>query len=74
MRTAQRHQPVAPPVLPADGPDRERAFWRLSPAERVAAMRAGELTLAECSRWAARAPHEVPITNGEFDYIAARLE
>ena len=34
-------------------------------------MRAGELTLKECCQWAAHAPHEVPIVNGEFEFIAA---
>ena len=34
-------------------------------------MRAGELTLKECCQWAARAPREVPIVNGEFAFIAA---
>jgi hypothetical protein len=46
-------------------------FWCLSPAERVALMRCGELTLGECCRWAARAPHEVPVLDGEFEFIAA---
>lgn len=34
-------------------------------------MRAGELTITECCQWAARAPHEVPLVNGEFVFIAA---
>jgi len=34
-------------------------------------MRAGELTLKECCAWAARASHEVPIVNDEFEFIAA---
>lgn len=46
-------------------------FWRMSTLERIALMRSGELTLAECCRWAARAPHEVPVLNGEFEFIAA---
>ncbi len=58
-------------ALPATGQERQRTFWRLSPSERVALMRAGELTIAECCRWAARAAHEVPIVNGEFEFIAA---
>jgi hypothetical protein len=52
-------------------PDEVHTFWRSSPRIRLQMMRAGQLTLAECSRWAARAPHEVPIVNGEFEYIAA---
>jgi hypothetical protein len=58
-------------VLPDDPAGREAAFWRMSPAERVATMRRGELTDKECLKWAARAPHEVPILNGEFEFIAA---
>jgi hypothetical protein len=58
-------------ALPATDHERRQAFWRLSAHERVALMRAGELTIAECCRWAARAPHEVPIVNGEFEFIAA---
>lgn len=52
-------------------PAEVHVFWRSSPSVRVRMMRAGDLTLAECSRWAARAPHEVPLVNGEFEYIAA---
>jgi hypothetical protein len=58
-------------AFPASGRERQEMFWRLSPAERVALMRAGQLTLKECCRWAARAPHEVPIVDGEFEFIAA---
>jgi hypothetical protein len=58
-------------ALPASPQERRAMFWRLSPAERVALMRAGQLTLKECCRWAARAPHEIPIVDGEFEFIAA---
>ena len=58
-------------AFPASAQQRREAFWRLSPAERIALMRAGELTLKECCQWAARAPREVPIVNGEFAFIAA---
>ncbi len=40
-------------------------------AQRIAAMRRGELTLKQCSAWAARHPEQVPIVNGEFEYLAA---
>jgi hypothetical protein len=36
-------------------------------------MYRGELTLGECLRWAARAPEEVPLLNGEFAFIAIRM-
>jgi hypothetical protein len=39
-------------------------------AERIAAMRRGELTLEQCAAWAARHPEQVPLLNGEFEYIA----
>lgn len=58
-------------AFPMSARERREMFWRLSPGERVALMRAGQLTLKECCRWAARAPHEVPIVDGEFEFIAA---
>jgi len=50
---------------------RLRTLWRMTPAQRVAAMRRGELTLEQCSAWAARHPEQVPLLNGEFEYLAA---
>ena len=58
-------------AFPVSAQERREVFWRMSPVERVALMRAGELTLKECCEWAARAPHEVSIVNGEFEFIAA---
>jgi hypothetical protein len=58
-------------AFPASAQQRQEVFWRLSPAERVALMRVGELTLKECCRWASRAPHDVPLVDGEFEFIAA---
>ena len=46
-------------------------LWRLNPAERVAAMRGGRLTMEQCCAWAARYPSQVPLLNGEFEFIAA---
>ncbi|MGA2164108.1 MAG: hypothetical protein ABSH36_06520 [Solirubrobacteraceae bacterium] len=48
---------------------RLRALWQMTPAQRVAAMRRGELSLEQCSAWAARYPEQVPIVNGEFEYL-----
>lgn len=49
------------------------AFWyELAPEERVAAMRRGELTLAQLAEWSRQARHEVPLLNGEFEWIAVR--
>ena len=50
---------------------RLRALWQLTASERVAAMRRGELTLEQCAAWAARYPEQVPLLNGEFEYLAA---
>ncbi len=48
-----------------------RALWAMSPAEREAAMRRGELTGAQLLEWARRAPDEVPTINDEWAFIAA---
>ena len=61
-------------ILLSLGSEREasrHALWRMTPAERVAAMRRGELTLDQCCAWAARHPEQVPLVNGEFEFIAA---
>jgi hypothetical protein len=49
---------------------RLRSLWQMTPTERIAAMRRGELTLEQCAAWAARHPEQVPLLNGEFEYIA----
>lgn len=46
-------------------------LWELTPSARVAAMRRGELTLAQCAAWASRYPEQVPLVNGEFEFLAA---
>ncbi len=40
-------------------------------SQRIAAMRNGELSLEQCAAWAARYPEQVPLLNGEFEYLAA---
>ena len=40
-------------------------------SERINAMRKGELSLEQCAAWAARYPEQVPLLNGEFEYLAA---
>jgi hypothetical protein len=50
---------------------RLRALWQQTPSERVAAMRRGELTLEQCAAWAARYPEQMPLINGEFEYLTA---
>jgi hypothetical protein len=43
----------------------------MTPAQRVAAMRRGELSLEQCAAWAARHPEQVPLLDGEFEFLAA---
>ncbi len=50
--------------------DGMRFLWSMTAAEREAAMWRGELTWGQLSAWARRAPHEVPLVNGEFAFIA----
>ena len=49
---------------------RLEALWIMTPTQRVAAMRRGELSLT-CAAWAARYPEQVPQINGEYEYLAA---
>jgi hypothetical protein len=42
----------------------------MTTAQRVHAAKTSQLTLGELLRWAARHPHEVPLVNGEFFFIA----
>ncbi|HEY1517156.1 MAG TPA: hypothetical protein VGF91_12105 [Solirubrobacteraceae bacterium] len=50
---------------------RLEALWRMTPDERVTAMRHGDLTMEQCCAWAARHPEQVPLLHGEFEFIAA---
>jgi hypothetical protein len=50
---------------------RLRSLWLMTAGQRVAAMRRGELNLLQCSAWAARYPGQVPLLNGEFEYLVA---
>ena len=52
-------------------PERIDAMWAMRREERIAAAKRGEFTLGEMLQWAARRPHEVPIVDGEFFFIAA---
>jgi hypothetical protein len=55
----------------ANRAERSRALWEMSPEERQAAMWAGRLSWGQLFEWAKRAPHEVPLINDEFAFIAA---
>ena len=58
------------PARDLDFEEQKRRLWALTRAERVEAMRAGRLSLRLCLHWASLAPHEVPILNDEFEFIA----
>jgi hypothetical protein len=55
---------------------RKQRLMALTADERVAAMRAGELSYRELAYWSAARPHEVPLVGtgqggpGEFEWIA----
>ena len=55
--------------------DRERraTLARLGRQGRLAAYRRGELDFESCCLWAARWPHEVPLLQGEFEFIARTM-
>jgi hypothetical protein len=48
----------------------KRRQWAMTPEKRVQAMRAGQLSLRLCLHWASRCPDEVPLLNGEWEFIA----
>ena len=52
---------------------RLRSLWQMTPAQRVAAMRRGELSYEQLAAWSARHPDEVPMVHGEFEWIIAKL-
>jgi hypothetical protein len=52
---------------------RLEAMWRMTPNERIAAMRRGDLSMEQCCAWAARHPDQVPLINGEWEFLAAYL-
>ncbi len=64
---------VAPEWLRRDPVRAEQSqrLWAMTPAQRITAMRTGRLSLQQCCEWAARRPDEVPLINGEFEFIAA---
>ena len=47
-----------------------RKLWSMTPAQRVDAMWAAALSWDQLFAWARSAPHEVPLINDEFAFIA----
>lgn len=62
-------------AAPSDAPltEQRARLARMRPGERRAAYERGELSHRQCYLWAAGWPHEVPIVNGEFEFIALLL-
>jgi hypothetical protein len=48
----------------------KQRLWAMTRDERVQAMRAGRLSLRLCLHWASQRSHEVPLLNGEWEFIA----
>jgi hypothetical protein len=72
IEAASQPRSALPRLLGASFQERMSALYRLSPDERRAAARRGELTYGEACKWAARYPHEVELVDGEFWFIAQR--
>lgn len=69
------YQPTSELLAGAGATRRERraALVRLGRHGRLAAYRRGELDFDCCCLWAARWPHEVPVLQGEFEFIARTM-
>jgi hypothetical protein len=55
---------------PSTRRERRGTLRRLGRDGRLAAYRRGEFDLDTCCLWAAGYPSEVPLLNGEFEFIA----
>lgn len=54
----------------AENAERFRTLWQMTAQQRVSAMRRGELSWSQLWEWAKQRPQEVPLVNGEFEFIA----
>lgn len=76
MTTSQTAAPIVA-ARPRSRAEQLRDLWAMTPAQRVAAMYRGDLSLLACCAWAARYPDEVPriqtgtSPGGEFAFLAA---
>lgn len=59
-----------PTELAAARRERREALRRLGGEGRAGAYRRGEFGFETCCLWAAGYPDEVPLLNGEFEFIA----
>ena len=57
----------------ASARERGLRLRRLGRDARLAAYRRGEFDLDACCLWAVRYPDEVPLLNGEFEFIARSM-
>ena len=53
--------------------ERIAALRRMSPDERLGAYRAGAFSLDTCCIWASLFGREVPLRNGEYEFIARSM-
>jgi hypothetical protein len=60
-----------PPQPEKSREELSRELWAMTPAQRQAAMWAGELSGGQLMEWAKRAPKEVPLIENEFAFLAA---
>jgi hypothetical protein len=51
---------------------RLRRLWQMTPGQRVAAMRRGELTYEQLAAWSGRFREQVPMLHGEFEWLIAK--
>jgi hypothetical protein len=68
---------IAPVETPRRRPFPELDFptllERMTPVERLRAYRSGTFDRRERTIWAARFPEEVPLVNGELEWIARSM-
>lgn len=60
-----------PPEPKKSREELSRELWKMTPAQRQAAMWDGRLSREQLYEWAKRAPKEVPLIENEFAFIAA---
>jgi hypothetical protein len=65
---------IQPIEIEADAPvSFVDVLHRMDPQERLGAYRAGAFTRRERTIWAANYPEEVPLVNGELEWIALSM-